>query len=69
MVLAWAKETGTEMDRVNRYGGAIAVGHPSGVRLAANLLRALEETAGRRWLQVMCESGGIANAALLERLS
>ncbi len=71
VVLAWAAETGADMGRVNRLGGAIALGHPvgaSGVRLTANLLRALEETGGRRGLQTMCESGGMANATLIERL-
>ena len=71
VVLAWVKETGADIDRVNRFGGAIALGHPvgaSGVRLTGNLLRALEQTGGRLGLQTMCESGGMANATLLERI-
>jgi acetyl-CoA acetyltransferase family protein len=71
VVLSWAKELGVDMDKVNRYGGAIALGHPvggSGVRLTGNLLRALEESGGRYGLQTMCESGGMANATLLERI-
>lgn len=71
VVLAWAKETGADMDRVNALGGAIALGHPvgaSGVRLTANLVRRLEETGGRLGLQTMCESGGLANATLIERM-
>lgn len=71
VVLAWCKELGVESDRVNRYGGAIALGHPvgaSGGRLTANLLASLEETGGRFGLQTMCESGGMANATLIERL-
>jgi len=71
VVLSWAKELGADMDKVNRYGGAIAMGHPvggSGVRLTGNLLRALEESGGRFGLQTMCESGGMANATLLERI-
>jgi acetyl-CoA acyltransferase len=71
VVLAWAKELGADLDRVNRYGGAIALGHPvgaSGVMLTPNLLRALEETGGRYGIQTMCESGGMANATLIERL-
>ena len=46
VVLAWLKETGANPDRVNRWGGAIALGHPvgaSGGRLLANLLGTLEE--------------------------
>lgn len=71
VVLAWGKELGVDPARVNRYGGAIALGHPvgaSGGRLAGNLLTALEETGGRYGLQTMCESGGMANATLIERL-
>jgi acetyl-CoA acyltransferase len=71
VVLAWLKETGANPDRVNRWGGAIALGHPvgaSGGRLLANLLGTLEETGGRYGLQIMCESGGMANATLIELL-
>ncbi|HZZ63521.1 MAG TPA: acetyl-CoA C-acyltransferase [Roseiarcus sp.] len=71
VVLAWAKETGADLSRVNPYGGAIALGHPvgaSGGRLLANLIAALEDTGGRYGLQTMCESGGMANATLVERL-
>jgi len=71
VVLAWLKETGANPDRVNRWGGAIALGHPvgaSGGRLLANLLGTLEEIGGRYGLQTMCESGGMANATLIEVL-
>lgn len=71
VVLAWQKETGVEHDRVNVRGGAIAFGHPvgaSGGRLMASLLTGLEERGGRVGLQVMCESGGMANATLVQRL-
>lgn len=70
VVLAWLKETGADPDKVNVFGGAIALGHPvgaSGGRLTANLLRALEDRGGRLGLQTMCESGGMANATLIER--
>ena len=71
VVLAWLKETGANPDRTNWWGGAIALGHPvgaSGGRLLANLLGTLEETGGRYGLQTMCESGGMANATLIELL-
>jgi acetyl-CoA acetyltransferase family protein len=71
VVLAWIKTTGADPKRVNTLGGAIALGHPvgaSGGRLMANLLARLEETGGRFGLQTMCESGGMANATLIERL-
>jgi acetyl-CoA acyltransferase len=71
VVLAWAQATGADLARVNRFGGAIAIGHPvgaSGGRLMLNLLCALEVTGGRYGLLSMCESGGMANATLVERL-
>jgi acetyl-CoA acyltransferase len=71
VVLAWQKETGADMAKVNPNGGAIALGHPlgaSGTKLMATLLNELERTGGRYGLQVMCEGGGMANATLIERL-
>lgn len=68
--LAWLAETGVDPKRVNVQGGAIALGHPAGAsggRLMANLLSALEEGKGRYGLLTMCESGGMANATILER--
>ena len=70
--LAWQKELDTDPEKLNVYGGAIALGHPvgaSGGRLIANLLRVLEDSGGRYGLVTMCESGGMANATLIERLS
>jgi acetyl-CoA acyltransferase len=70
--LAWQKELDTDPEKLNVYGGAIALGHPvgaSGGRLVANLLRVLEDSGGRYGLVTMCESGGMANATLVERLS
>lgn len=71
VVLAWQKETGFEMEKVNPNGGAIALGHAlgsSGTRLMATLLCELERTGGRYGLQTMCEGGGMANATIIERL-
>jgi acetyl-CoA acyltransferase len=71
VVLAWNREFEVAPERINRYGGAIALGHPvgaSGGRLMANLVAALERDRGRFGVQTMCESGGMANATLVERL-
>jgi len=72
VVLAWQKETGADLARVNVNGGAIALGHPigaTGTRLMTTLLCELERTGGRYGLQTMCEGGGQANVTILERLS
>src|SRR5205807_3283370 len=58
VVLAWQKETGADLAKVNVNGGAIALGHPlgaTGVRLMTTLLNELERTNGRFGLQTMCE--------------
>jgi acetyl-CoA acyltransferase len=71
VVLAWAKEFGPDMAKVNPHGGAIALGHPlgaSGARLMTTLLNYLERTGGKYGLQTMCEGGGMANATIIERL-
>ncbi len=49
VVLAWAKELGPDMDKVNVNGGAMAIGHPvgtTGSRLFATILNELERTGG-----------------------
>ena len=71
VVLAWAAETGADINRVNVNGGAIALGHPlgaTGARLMTTLLHELERRGGRYGLQTMCEGGGQANVTIIERL-
>lgn len=71
VVLAWEKELGPDMSKVNKHGGAIALGHPigaTGARLMTTLLHSLEESGGRYGLQTMCEGGGQANVTIIERL-
>ena len=71
VVLAWRKELGADLAKVNVNGGAIALGHPlgaSGAKLCATLLNELERTHGRYGLLTMCEGGGLANATIIERL-
>jgi acetyl-CoA C-acetyltransferase len=71
VVLAWQKETGADLEKVNVNGGAIALGHPlgaTGARLMTTLLNELERTGGRFGLQTMCEGGGQANVTIIERL-
>ncbi len=71
VVLAWQRETGADLARVNVCGGAIALGHPlgaTGARLLTTLVHALERTGGRYGLVTMCEGGGQANVTIIERL-
>ena len=69
--LAWAHDLRADPDKLNAWGGAIALGHAlgsSGTRLLGTLLATLEATGGRYGLQTMCEGGGMANATIIERL-
>ena len=69
--LAWQEELGVGIDRLNVNGGAIALGHPlgaSGVRLVLTAMNELERRDGRYGLTTLCEGGGMANAAIIERL-
>ena len=71
VVLAWQRETGADLRRVNVNGGAVALGHPlgaTGARLMTTLLHELAASGGRFGLQTMCEGGGTANVTILERL-
>ena len=71
VVIAWARETGADPERVNVNGGAIALGHPlgaTGARLMTTLVNELDRTEGRYGLQTMCEGGGQANVTIIERL-
>src|SRR5262245_9633850 len=70
VVLAWERELGPDMARVNVNGGAIALGHPlgcSGARLMTTLLHELERTGGRYGLQTMCIGFGQGIATIIER--
>jgi len=70
VVLAWQRETGADLARVNVSGGAIALGHPlgaTGARLLTTLVHALARTGGRYGMVTMCEGGGQANVTIIER--
>lgn len=71
VALAWAKDLGADLSKVNVNGGAIALGHPlgaTGAKLMTTLLYELERRGGRYGLQTMCEGGGLANVTIIERL-
>lgn len=70
VVLAWAKETGADLERTNVNGDAIAIGHPlgaSGARLMCHLLYELERRDLRYGLETMCCGGGIGTATVIDR--
>lgn len=69
--LAVARELNLDRDKVNVYGGAIALGHPigaSGARILVTLLHAMEQRDDRLGLATLCIGGGQGYAAVVERL-
>ena len=57
-------------ERYNRFGGALAYGHPygaSGALLILHLLKSLESCGGHYGICAAAAAGGIGSAILLER--
>ena len=71
--IAVLRDLGLQPDdeRVNRNGGAIALGHPlgmSGARIALTAAEELHRTGGRYAMAFMCIGVGQGIALLLERV-
>jgi len=69
--LAWLTDVGAAPKKLNRRGGAIALGHAlgsSGTRILSSLLNYLEDTGGKYGLETICEGQGMANAIVIERI-
>ncbi|MDQ6746080.1 MAG: acetyl-CoA C-acyltransferase [Actinomycetota bacterium] len=59
-------------DRLNPFGGAIALGHPfgmTGARIMTTLINGLQTRDGTYGIESMCVAGGMGQAMLIERLS
>jgi acetyl-CoA C-acetyltransferase len=70
-VLPSAKQLGIDPEKLNPFGGAIAVGHPfgmTGARITSTLINGLAERDGRYGLETMCVGGGQGMAMVIERL-
>ena len=69
--LACMRELELDPEKVNRWGGAIALGHPlgsSGSRLTITLLNRLEAEGGTKGLATMCVGVGQGSAIAIERV-
>lgn len=69
--LAWSRAFDVDPDRINRWGGAIAHGHPlgaTGAGLIAKTLAGLEATDGTMGLTVFCVGHGMSTATVVERM-
>lgn len=69
--LAWQKDIGADLEKLNPDGGAIALGHPlgaTGTKLLVTMMNRLERTDGKYGLLAICEGMGMANATIIERI-
>lgn len=60
------------LDRLNKQGGAIAIGHPigaSGARIVLHVLEDLKHNNGKRGMASICIGGGQGGAMYLERVT
>lgn len=70
VVLAWARELGPDMEKVNVNGGAMALGHPvgsTGARLVTTILNELERSDQELGLVTMCCGGGLGTGTVIQR--
>ncbi|HEV8435712.1 MAG TPA: acetyl-CoA C-acyltransferase [Thermoanaerobaculia bacterium] len=71
VAMAAMKDANIPHEKLNIYGGAVALGHPigaSGARILVTLLHALESRNQKRGLAAICIGGGEAAAMIVERL-
>jgi acetyl-CoA C-acetyltransferase len=65
-------ELGLDPEKLNPFGGAIALGHPfgmTGARIMTTLLNGLDTLDGTYGLETMCVAGGMGQAMIVERLN
>ncbi len=66
------RDLGIDIDKLNLFGGAIAVGHPfgmTGARITGTLINGLQTLDKQFGVETMCVGGGMGMAMVLERLS
>jgi acetyl-CoA C-acetyltransferase len=66
------EDLGIDDDKLNPFGGAIALGHPfgmTGARIMTTLLNDLETLDKTYGIESMCAAGGMGMAMLVERLN
>ncbi len=66
------RDLGIPLDKLNPFGGAIALGHPfgaTGARITNTLLNGLRTLDGQWGVESMCVGGGMGMAMVVERLS
>jgi acetyl-CoA C-acetyltransferase len=71
VALANMKEMNIAHDKINVYGGAVALGHPignSGCRIVCTLISILKQENGKIGVAGICNGGGGASAIVIEKV-
>lgn len=71
VILSNQKILGYDVNKVNIYGGAVALGHPigaSGARIITTLMNVLRQEKGKYGVAAICNGGGGASAVLIENI-
>lgn len=71
VILSNQKILGYDLNKVNVYGGAVALGHPigaSGARIMTTLVNVLRQEKGKYGIAAICNGGGGASAVLIENI-
>jgi acetyl-CoA C-acetyltransferase len=71
VTMAAAAELEIPAEKLNIYGGTVALGHPigaTGTRILVTLLTGLKRTGGKRGIACLCIGGGEAVALAVERV-
>ncbi|MDC8103978.1 acetyl-CoA C-acyltransferase [Chryseobacterium sp. PTM-20240506] len=72
VVLSNQKILGFDPEKVNVYGGAVAIGHPigaSGARILVTLVNVLQQEKGKYGVAAICNGGGGASAMVIENMN
>ncbi|RZK26522.1 MAG: acetyl-CoA C-acyltransferase [Flavobacterium sp.] len=72
VVLANQKILEISSVKINKYGGAVAIGHPlgaSGARILCTLISVLHQEGGKYGIAAICNGGGGSTAMIIENLN
>ncbi|PKQ44570.1 acetyl-CoA C-acyltransferase [Confluentibacter flavum] len=70
--IAFMQMLDVDPEKVNVFGGAVAIGHPlgsSGSRIIVTLLNVLQSNNGKYGLATICNGGGGASSIIIENLN
>jgi acetyl-CoA C-acetyltransferase len=71
VILSNQQLLGMDLNKVNVYGGAVAMGHPigaSGARIITTLISVLKQEGGKYGVAGICNGGGGASAVVIEAI-